>query len=81
MNVPQGDEIEGWRLQHKYRSTLLVFPRQAQTCHSYCGYCFRWAQFVDRPDLKLAVSGPGATTVYLDRHPEITDVLITGVTP
>ncbi|MGH3857178.1 MAG: KamA family radical SAM protein [Pseudonocardiaceae bacterium] len=81
MNVPRHDELDGWGMQHKYRETLLVFPRQGQTCHSYCGYCFRWAQFVDRPDLKLAVSGPGAMTAYLDRHPEITDVLMTGGDP
>lgn len=80
-NIPRSDEVDGWGLQHKYRATLLVFPRQGQTCHSYCGYCFRWAQFVDRPDLKLAVSGPKAMTAYLDRHPEITDVLITGGDP
>jgi L-lysine 2,3-aminomutase len=36
---------------------------------------------VDRPDLKLAVSGPEVMTAYLDRHPEITDVLITGGDP
>jgi L-lysine 2,3-aminomutase len=40
LNVPQGDQIDGWGLQHKYRTTLLVFPRQGQTCHSYCGYMF-----------------------------------------
>jgi L-lysine 2,3-aminomutase len=32
----------------------LVFPRQGQTCHAYCSYCFRWAQFVDEPELKMA---------------------------
>jgi L-lysine 2,3-aminomutase len=58
-----------------------VFPRQGQTCHSYCGYCFRWAQFVDRPELKQAVPGPDTMTSYLDAHPEITDVLMTGGDP
>lgn len=81
MNIPQDGDHDTWGLQHKYRETLLVFPRQGQTCHSYCGYCFRWAQFVDRPDLKLAVSGPQVMTAYLDRHPEITDVLLTGGDP
>ena len=28
--------------QHKYPDTLLYFPAEGQTCHSYCGYCFRW---------------------------------------
>lgn len=81
-NVPRDEEdLEGWGLQHKYRETLLVFPHQGQTCHSYCGYCFRWAQFVNEPDLKLAVSGPRVAATYLDRHPEITDVLLTGGDP
>lgn len=78
-NVPTDED--GWGLQHKYRETLLVFPRQGQTCHSYCGYCFRWAQFVDAPGLRLAASGPEVMTRYLDRHPEITDVLLTGGDP
>ncbi|MDV7267590.1 lysine 2,3-aminomutase, partial [Rhodococcus oxybenzonivorans] len=81
MNVPQHDDIDGSGMQHKYAETLLVFPRQGQTCHSYCGYCFRWAQFVDQPDLRMAVSGPEAMTRYLDRHPMITDVLLTGGDP
>ncbi|AWK71746.1 lysine 2,3-aminomutase [Rhodococcus oxybenzonivorans] len=81
MNVPQHDDIDGSGMQHKYAETLLVFPRQGQTCHSYCGYCFRWAQFVDQADLRMAVSGPEAMTRYLDRHPMITDVLLTGGDP
>ncbi|MGH4023844.1 MAG: KamA family radical SAM protein [Pseudonocardiaceae bacterium] len=81
LNVPHDEGISGWGLQHKYRETLLVFPRQGQTCHSYCGYCFRWAQFVGRSDLQLAVSGPEVMTDHLTRHPEITDVLLTGGDP
>ncbi len=81
LNVPQEEDADGWGLQHKYHETLLVFPRQGQTCHSYCGYCFRWAQFVDRGDLRLAVSGPEVMTAHLRRHPEITDVLLTGGDP
>lgn len=81
LNVPDDEGISGWGLQHKYRETLLVFPRQGQTCHSYCGYCFRWAQFVGRNDLQLAVSAPRVMIDHLDRHPEITDVLLTGGDP
>ncbi|WP_326952347.1 KamA family radical SAM protein [Amycolatopsis sp. NBC_01286] len=80
LNVP-GEDGQSWGLQHKYRETLLVFPRHGQTCHSYCGYCFRWAQFVDRPDLRQAVSGPEVMTDYLRGHPEIVDVLLTGGDP
>ncbi len=81
LNVPSEEGNDGWGLQHKYRETLLVFPRQGQTCHSYCGYCFRWAQFVGRSDLQLAVSGPEVMTNHLDQHPEVTDVLFTGGDP
>jgi L-lysine 2,3-aminomutase len=81
LNVPSEEGLDGWGLQHKYRETLLVFPRHGQTCHSYCGYCFRWAQFVGRSDLQLAVSGPEVMARYLDRHPEVTDVLLTGGDP
>jgi L-lysine 2,3-aminomutase len=78
LNVPGED---GWGLQHKYRQTVLVFPHQGQTCHSYCGYCFRWAQFVDHGDMRMAVAGPDVMSRHLERHPEITDVLFTGGDP
>ena len=43
LNVPDlGDEpVPG--VQHKYPETVLLFPKQGQTCHAYCTYCFRWA--------------------------------------
>ncbi|MCB1887603.1 MAG: lysine 2,3-aminomutase, partial [Rhodocyclaceae bacterium] len=47
MNMPrdaEGKRLEG--MQHKYRETVLFFPSQGQTCHSYCTFCFRWAQFI-----------------------------------
>ncbi len=68
-------------VQHKYPETVLVFPRQGQTCHAYCTYCFRWAQFVDEPDLKMATSDMARITAYLRQHPEVTSVLITGGDP
>jgi len=81
LNVPEfGDEpLPG--VQHKYHETVLVFPKQGQTCHSYCTYCFRWAQFVDEPDLKMATSDVDRITDYLGRHREVTSVLITGGDP
>ncbi|MDB1088076.1 lysine 2,3-aminomutase [Streptomyces sp. ACA25] len=80
-NVPlvDGRRVEG--LQHKYAETMLVFPSQGQTCHSYCGYCFRWAQFVGISELRQAIRGPEAMEKYLAEHPEITDVLFTGGDP
>ena len=68
-------------LQHKYPETVLFFPRQGQTCHAYCTYCFRWAQFVDEPDLKMASDDIGSLVAYLHAHPEVTSVLITGGDP
>ena len=68
-------------VQHKYPETVLVFPKQGQTCHAYCTYCFRWAQFVDEPDLKMATSDVTRIMAYLRQHPEVTSVLITGGDP
>jgi L-lysine 2,3-aminomutase len=60
---------------------VLVFPKQGQTCHAYCTYCFRWAQFVDEPDLKMATSDVTRINAYLRQHREVTSVLITGGDP
>ena len=81
LNAPclHGRPLPG--LQHKYPETVLFFPRQGQTCHAYCTYCFRWAQFVDEPDLKMATDDIGALVAYLRAHPEVTSVLVTGGDP
>ena len=68
-------------MQHKYRETVLYFPQQGQTCHAYCTYCFRWAQFVGDADLRFAAPGPEQLVAYLHRHPAVTDVLVTGGDP
>ena len=81
LNVPCDAEGPIPGVQHKYRQTLLYFPSSGQTCHAYCTYCFRWAQFVGDPTLRFAASNPGRTVGYLRAHPEITDVLITGGDP
>ncbi|HLU44960.1 MAG TPA: lysine 2,3-aminomutase [Natronosporangium sp.] len=80
-NTPylEGERLSG--MQHKYRETLLVFPRQGQTCHAYCSYCFRWPQFVGDQELKIATDDVATMVNYLHRHPEITSVLITGGDP
>ncbi len=81
LNAPSlnGRPLPG--LQHKYPETVLFFPRQGQTCHAYCTYCFRWAQFVDEPELKMATDDIGTLVAYLRQHPEVTSVLITGGDP
>ncbi|WP_406440924.1 lysine 2,3-aminomutase [Streptomyces sp. NBC_00631] len=80
-NVPvhEGQRLTG--LQHKYPETVLVFPRQGQTCHAYCTYCFRWPQFVGETDLRIATDDVAATSSYLRAHPEVASVLVTGGDP
>ncbi|MFG1606125.1 KamA family radical SAM protein [Actinoplanes sp. NPDC049265] len=80
-NVPVqgGEAVPG--LQHKYRETVLYFPGQGQTCHTYCTYCFRWAQFVGDPGLRFAAADPSGLIAYLRVHPEVCDVLVTGGDP
>ena len=80
-NVPtlDGRRLQG--LQHKYKETVLFFPAQGQTCHAYCTYCFRWAQFVGLSDLRFASRETDDLVAYLKAHPEVTDVLITGGDP
>ena len=72
-NVPHvdGQPIPG--LQHKYRETVLFFPSSGQVCHSYCTFCFRWAQFVGDKDLKIAARESNQLQDYLRAHPEVTD--------
>lgn len=81
LNVPThgGAELPG--MQHKYRETVLFFPSQGQTCHSYCTYCFRWAQFVGDADLRFAAPNPDQLISYLGEHPDVSDVLVTGGDP
>src|SRR5690606_25534235 len=81
LNVPeyQGERLHG--VQHKYRQTLLFFPSSGQTCHSYCTFCFRWAQFVGMDGLKFAARETEQLMGYLSEHHEVTDLLFTGGDP
>ncbi len=82
LNVPRdesGESIPG--LQHKYRETVLFFPSQGQTCHSYCTFCFRWAQFVGNKSLRMATTEADRLHDYLRSHTEVSDLLITGGDP
>lgn len=80
-NVPFLDEEPVKGIQHKYRETALIFPTGGQTCHAYCTFCFRWAQFVGMDDLKFATDESKRFQEYLKEHKEITDVLFTGGDP
>ncbi|WP_067185897.1 KamA family radical SAM protein [Microtetraspora niveoalba] len=81
LNVPRvgGEVVPG--LQHKYPETVLFFPKQGQTCHAYCTYCFRWAQFIGEPDLKMASDDIGNLVEYVKANPEVTSILFTGGDP
>jgi KamA family protein len=81
LNVPELSDEPLPGVQHKYPETVLVFPKQGQTCHAYCTYCFRWAQFVGEPDLKMATDDMARVTAYLRAHREVTSVLVTGGDP
>jgi KamA family protein len=81
LNVPHldGEHLDG--MQHKYRETVLFFPSQGQTCHAYCTFCFRWAQFVGDKTLRIAANESTLLHRYLQQHQEVTDLLITGGDP
>jgi KamA family protein len=81
LNIPSFHEEPMPGVQHKYQETVLFFPKQGQTCHAYCTYCFRWAQFVGEPDLKMAADDIERLKRYLYAHPEVTSVLFTGGDP
>jgi KamA family protein len=81
LNVPHidGEPLSG--MQHKYRETVLYFPSQGQTCHAYCTYCFRWAQFVGIEELRFSANEADLLARYVRRRREVTDVLFTGGDP
>ena len=81
LNVPKMDDelLDG--MQHKYRETVLFFPAAGQTCHAYCTYCFRWAQFVGINELKFAAQQADMLVEYVRQHKEVRSILITGGDP
>ena len=81
LNVPehQGETVEG--MQHKYHETVLFFPSQGQVCHSYCTFCFRWAQFVGDKELRFASNEADSLLDYLRSHSRVSDLLMTGGDP
>jgi KamA family protein len=81
LNVPKvgNEHLRG--AQHKYNETVLFFPSQGQTCHSYCTFCFRWAQFINDDDLKFAAREVETLHEYLQAHEEVSDLLVTGGDP
>ncbi len=80
-NIPtlDGQALSG--TQHKYAETVLFFPTQGQTCHAFCSFCFRWAQFSGDRSLRIASSDVRPLITYLQRSQQVSDVLITGGDP
>lgn len=80
-NVPvlNGTKLTG--VQHKYHETMLFFPSQGQTCHAYCTFCFRWPQFSGIKELRFAMNQGHLVAEYLQKNPQITDLLFTGGDP
>jgi KamA family protein len=79
LNAPKNRDLTG--VQHKYSETVLVFPAAAQTCHAYCTYCFRWAQFIGDDELRFAQKEAHSLFEYLSEHEEVSDILMTGGDP
>lgn len=81
LNTPRmnGDFLHG--IQHKYRESVLFFPSEAQVCHAYCTYCFRWPQFSGLENLKFANNDINLLVNYLQEHPEVKDIIFTGGDP
>jgi len=79
LNAPKKEELTG--VQHKYSETVLFFAAAAQTCHAYCTYCFRWAQFIGDADLRFAQKESNSLFDYLEEHTEVSDILMTGGDP
>jgi lysine 2,3-aminomutase len=60
--------------QHKYSTTALLIV--SEVCGAYCRYCFRKRLF--RNDVKEAMSDVEPGLKYIEEHPEINNVLLTG---
>ena len=80
-NVPMlhGHRVSG--TQHKYRETVLFFPQAGQTCHAYCTFCFRWAQFSGLSHSRFSAKESAPVAAYIKAHPKVTDLLFTGGDP
>jgi KamA family protein len=64
-------------VQHKYAQTVLLLVNEV--CGAYCRYCFRKRLFMDGNDETSMDVEPGCR--YVEAHPEVTNVLLTGGDP
>ncbi|KAF6233606.1 hypothetical protein HO173_008163 [Letharia columbiana] len=81
-NVPILHDQEMLGTQHKYRETILFFPTEGQYCHSFCTYCFRWAQFTSvGSEQQFQSKEVKHLKRYISQHPRVKDLLFTGGDP
>lgn len=64
-------------LQHKYADTALMLV--TDQCGGFCRYCFRKRLFL--PGSRGSNRHTAAALAYIEEHPEISDVLLTGGDP
>jgi KamA family protein len=64
-------------VQHKYVQTVLLLVNEM--CGAYCRYCFRKRLFMEGNDETSMDVDPGCR--YIEAHPEVTNVLLTGGDP
>ncbi|NOX56702.1 MAG: 4Fe-4S cluster-binding domain-containing protein [Planctomycetes bacterium] len=90
--IPREEELADWGkldasneravtvargVQHKYTDTVLLLC--TEVCGAYCRYCFRKRLFMQEnheasPDVRIGLR-------YIEEHPEVTNVLLTGGDP
>ncbi|KQC11071.1 MAG: radical SAM protein [Methanolinea sp. SDB] len=90
--IPDTRELEDWGeldasheknytvapgIQHKYMQTALFLA--VDVCGSFCRFCFRKRLFMN--DVDEIAKDYSAGIKYIQNHPEITNVLITGGDP
>lgn len=90
--VPHPGELDAWGqldpseevritvargVQHKYRHTVLLLCNEA--CAGYCRYCFRKRLF--RKGNEEVAHDVSEGIAYIAKHPEVTNVLLTGGDP
>ncbi len=65
-------------LQHKYRETVMMLSTNA--CAMYCRHCFRkrLVGLDEAPDMSGCVRDIQEVRAYLENHPEVTNVLMSG---
>lgn len=90
--IPRLEELDDWReldadneqavtvahgVQHTYPGTALLLCNEV--CGAYCRYCFRKRLFMD--ENHEVTNDVSEGIAYIERHPEIRNVLNTGGDP